>query len=102
MRIDVVSIFPDYLQPLRLSLVGKAIRSGLVDLGVHDLRQWTHDRHRTVDDTPYGGGAGLGMKPGPRGEALGTLGPGGPTPDPLVGGWGRAGGTIRQGLGGRP
>src|SRR3954451_5538948 len=69
-RIDVVSIFPDYLQPLRLSLVGKAIESGLVQLAVHDLRDWTHDRHRTVDDTPYGGGPGMVMKPEPWGEAL--------------------------------
>jgi tRNA (guanine37-N1)-methyltransferase len=70
MRLDVVSIFPDYLSPLSLSLVGKAIASGLVTLGVHDLRNWTHDRHRTVDDTPYGGGAGMVMKPEPWGEAL--------------------------------
>ncbi|MBI4899614.1 MAG: tRNA (guanosine(37)-N1)-methyltransferase TrmD [Actinobacteria bacterium] len=70
MRLDVVSIFPDYLSPLSLSLVGKAIASGLVALGVHDLRDWTHDRHRTVDDTPYGGGAGMVMKPDPWGEAL--------------------------------
>jgi tRNA (guanine37-N1)-methyltransferase len=72
-RIDVVSIFPDYLQPLRLSLVGKAIETGIVTLGVHDLRQWAHDRHRTVDDTPYGGGAGMVMKPEPWGEALDAL-----------------------------
>jgi len=72
-RIDVVSIFPDYLDALRLSLVGKAIRTGLVELEVHDLRQWTHDRHRTVDDTPYGGGAGMVMSPGPWGEALDAL-----------------------------
>ena len=70
MRWDVVSIFPDYLAPARLSLVGKAIESGLVDLAVHDLRDWTHDRHRTVDDTPYGGGAGMVMRPDPWGEAL--------------------------------
>lgn len=70
MRLDVISIFPDYLSPLSLSLVGKAIASGLVELGVHDLRDWTHDRHRTVDDTPYGGGAGMVMKPEPWGEAL--------------------------------
>jgi len=69
-RIDVVSIFPDYLAPLRLSLPGKALESGLLDLRVHDLRDWTHDRHRTVDDTPYGGGAGMVMKPEPWGEAL--------------------------------
>ena len=70
MRIDVVSIFPDYLAPLDLSLVGKAQESGLLDVRVHDLRRWTHDRHHTVDDTPYGGGAGMVMKPGPWGEAL--------------------------------
>lgn len=69
-RLDIISIFPDYFQPLTLSLVGKAIGSGLVELGVHDLRHWTHDRHHTVDDTPYGGGAGMVMKPEPWGEAL--------------------------------
>src|ERR1035437_8798445 len=67
MRLEVITIFPDYLAPLSLSLVGKAIASGLVGLGVHDLRDWTHDRHRTVDDTPYGGGAGMVMKPEPSG-----------------------------------
>lgn len=81
MRIDLVSIFCDYFAPLQLSLVGKAINSGIVTLGVHDLRDWTHDRHRTVDDTPYGGGAGMVMKPEPWGEALDELvPPGGPTP----------------------
>ena len=70
MRIDVVSIFPEYLAPLGLSLAGKAQESGLLDVHVHDLRDWTHDRHRTVDDTPYGGGAGMVMKPEPWGEAL--------------------------------
>ena len=70
MRIDVVSIFPDYLAPLDLSLVGKAQASGLLGVHVHDLRHWTHDRHHTVDDTPYGGGAGMVMKPEPWGEAL--------------------------------
>ncbi|MFW6599447.1 tRNA (guanosine(37)-N1)-methyltransferase TrmD [Propionibacteriaceae bacterium Y2011] len=73
MLIDVVTIFPDYLAPLQLSLVGKAVASGLVGLNVHDLRDWTHDRHRTVDDTPYGGGAGMVMKPEPWGEALDSL-----------------------------
>ena len=77
MRLDVVTIFPDYLAPLRLSLVGKAIETGIVELGVHDLRDWTHDRHRTVDDTPYGGGAGMVMKPEPWGECLDSL-----VPDP--------------------
>lgn len=75
MRIDLISIFPDYFAALRLSLVGKAIESGLVELGLHDLRDWTHDRHRTVDDTPYGGGAGMVMKPEPWGEALDALVP---------------------------
>jgi tRNA (guanine37-N1)-methyltransferase len=73
MRIDVVSIFPGYLAPLELSLPGKARESGLLDLYVHDLRDWTHDRHRTTDDTPYGGGAGMVMKPEPWGEALDEL-----------------------------
>ena len=73
MRIDVFTIFPDYLAPLQLSLIGKAIEDGLLEVHVHDLRQWTHDRHRTVDDTPYGGGAGMVMKPEPWGEALDAL-----------------------------
>ncbi|MFN8194780.1 MAG: tRNA (guanosine(37)-N1)-methyltransferase TrmD [Nocardioidaceae bacterium] len=73
MRIDVVTIFPDYLAPLSLSLAGRARDTGLLDLRVHDLRDWTHDRHRTVDDTPYGGGAGMVMKPEPWGEALDAL-----------------------------
>ncbi len=76
MRIDLVTIFPDYFAPLSLSLVGKAIGAGLVRVGVHDLRSWTHDRHHTVDDTPYGGGAGMVMKPEPWGEALDALVPG--------------------------
>ena len=70
MRIDAISIFPDYLAPLDLSLIGKARREGILDLRVHDLRDFTHDRHRTVDDTPYGGGAGMVMKPQPWSEAL--------------------------------
>lgn len=70
MRIDIVSIFPDYLAPLELSLPGKARAKGLLDVAVHDLRDWTTDRHHTVDDTPYGGGAGMVMKPEPWGAAL--------------------------------
>lgn len=70
MKIDVITTFPDYFAPLQLSLMGKAIESGLIELGVHDLRQWTYDRHHTTDDTPYGGGAGMVMKPEPWGEAL--------------------------------
>ncbi|MBC7278633.1 tRNA (guanosine(37)-N1)-methyltransferase TrmD [Nocardioides sp.] len=73
MRLDYLTIFPEYLAPLRLSLPGKAIESGLLDLQVHDLRAWAHDRHRTVDDTPYGGGAGMVMKPEPFGEAFDEL-----------------------------
>lgn len=73
MRIDVVSIFPEYLAALDLSLIGKARRENLLDLNVHDLRDFTHDRHRTVDDTPYGGGAGMVMKPGPWGSALSRI-----------------------------
>ncbi|MCK8466137.1 tRNA (guanosine(37)-N1)-methyltransferase TrmD [Microbacterium sp. KSW4-16] len=73
MRIDVVSIFPSYFDGLTLSLLGKAQASGLIDLRVRDLRDWTSDRHRTVDDTPYGGGAGMVMKPEPWGLALDEL-----------------------------
>ncbi|MEV4667225.1 tRNA (guanosine(37)-N1)-methyltransferase TrmD [Microbacterium sp. LWO12-1.2] len=70
MRIDVLSIFPSYFDGLTLSLLGKAQSSGILDLHVRDLRDWTSDRHRTVDDTPYGGGAGMVMKPEPWGLAL--------------------------------
>ncbi|WP_153394854.1 tRNA (guanosine(37)-N1)-methyltransferase TrmD [Ornithinicoccus halotolerans] len=73
MRLDVITVFPEYLAPLELSLIGRARREGLVDLRVHDLRDWTHDRHRTVDDTPYGGGPGMVMRPEPWGEALDEL-----------------------------
>jgi len=70
MRIDVISIFPGYLAPLRESLLGKAIADGRVELAVHDLRDWTTDRHRTVDDAPYGGGPGMVMRPDVWGRAL--------------------------------
>jgi tRNA (guanine37-N1)-methyltransferase len=70
MRIDIVTIFPAIFDALDISLLGKARSSKLIDLDVHDLRDYTHDRHRTVDDTPYGGGAGMVMKPEPWGEAL--------------------------------
>lgn len=73
MRIDIVSIFPDYLAPLELSLVGKARERGTVDIRLHDLRAFTHDRHRTVDDEPYGGGPGMVMRPEPWGEALDSI-----------------------------
>jgi tRNA (guanine37-N1)-methyltransferase len=70
MRIDVVSIFPQFLDPLRQSLPGRAIDTGIVELAVHDLRRWTHDVHRSVDDSPYGGGPGMVMKAPVWGEAL--------------------------------
>ncbi|MGV0110521.1 tRNA (guanosine(37)-N1)-methyltransferase TrmD [Arthrobacter sp. CP30] len=70
MRIDVVSIFPEYLAALDLSLIGKARQDGVLDVRVHDLRTFTTDRHRTVDDTPYGGGAGMVMKAEPWAQAL--------------------------------
>jgi tRNA (guanine37-N1)-methyltransferase len=70
LRADVVTIFPDYLDPLRLSLVGRARERGLLDVRVHDLRDWTSDLHRTVDDTPYGGGPGMVMRPEPWGVAI--------------------------------
>jgi tRNA (guanine37-N1)-methyltransferase len=83
--IRVVTIFPEYLAPLRQSLLGKAAERGLVSIGVHDLRQWTDDVHRTVDDSPYGGGPGMVMRPEPWGRALDAVRPPGtrlvvPTP----------------------
>lgn len=82
MQIDVISIFPDYLAPLRLSLVGKAIDKGLITLGVHDLRDQTDDVHKTVDDSPYGGGPGMVMKPEPWWRAIEALE--GPRPGRLI------------------
>jgi tRNA (guanine37-N1)-methyltransferase len=84
-QIDVITIFPEYLAPLRQSLLGKAAERGLVRIGVHDLRQWTDDVHRTVDDSPYGGGPGMVMRPEPWGRALDVVRPPGtrlvvPTP----------------------
>ncbi|MDY0891345.1 tRNA (guanosine(37)-N1)-methyltransferase TrmD [Frigoribacterium sp. CFBP9030] len=70
MRIDIVSIFPEFFGVLDISLLGKARQQKLLDVSVHDLRDFAHDRHRTVDDTPYGGGAGMVMRPEPWGEAL--------------------------------
>ncbi|GAB2756003.1 tRNA (guanosine(37)-N1)-methyltransferase TrmD [Salinifilum aidingensis] len=70
MRIDILTIFPDYLTPLREALLGKAIDAGRMRVDVHDLRGWTHDVHRSVDDSPYGGGPGMVMKPQVWGEAL--------------------------------
>ena len=82
MRVDIVTIFPEYLSPLDLSLIGRARSAGVLDVAVHDLRRWTHDVHRTVDDTPYGGGPGMVMRPEPWGEALDELVP----PDGPAGG----------------
>jgi tRNA (guanine37-N1)-methyltransferase len=77
-RVDVISIFPGYLDgPLHVSLLGKAVERGLLDVHLHDLRSWTSDRHRTVDDTPYGGGAGMVMRPEPWGQALDEIVPDG-------------------------
>ncbi|MFB9908087.1 tRNA (guanosine(37)-N1)-methyltransferase TrmD [Allokutzneria oryzae] len=70
MRVDVITIFPEYLTPLREALLGKAIDKGLLELGVHDLRRWTYDVHKAVDDSPFGGGPGMVMKPQVWGEAL--------------------------------
>ncbi|MUN61873.1 tRNA (guanosine(37)-N1)-methyltransferase TrmD [Kocuria sediminis] len=90
MRIDVVSIFPEYLSALDLSLIGKAREQGLLQLTVTDLREFTADRHRTVDDTPYGGGAGMVMKPEPWALALdaartrGPAGAGAPEQRPVL------------------
>jgi tRNA (guanine37-N1)-methyltransferase len=72
-RLDFVTIFPDYFAPLELSLLGKARERGTVDVRVHDLRNWTDDVHRTVDDSPYGGGPGMIMRPEPWGRALEEL-----------------------------
>ena len=73
MRVDIVTIFPEFFSVLDVSLLGRARSQGTLDIRVHDLRDFTHDRHRTVDDTPAGGGAGMVMKPEPWGEALDAL-----------------------------
>jgi len=70
MKFTAITIFPEYFAPIKLSLIGKAIESKLIDFKTVDLREFTHDNHRTVDDTPYGGGAGMVMKPEPWGEAI--------------------------------
>ncbi|MSO32817.1 MAG: tRNA (guanosine(37)-N1)-methyltransferase TrmD [Candidatus Nanopelagicaceae bacterium] len=73
MKIDLISIFPEYFAPLKLSLIGKAEEEGLLNIEVHDLRDFTSDIHRTVDDTPYGGGAGMVMKAQPWGDATDVI-----------------------------
>lgn len=80
MRLDVVTIFPEYLVPLRTALLGRAAERGLVQLQVHDLRTWTHDVHKAVDDSPYGGGPGMVMKPAVWGAALDEVCAGDPAP----------------------
>lgn len=70
MHLDIITIFPEYFAPLRVSLIGKAVKRGDISVGLHDLRDWAHDPHRTVDDTPFGGGPGMVMRPEPWGEAL--------------------------------
>lgn len=82
MRIDIVTIFPEFFGVLDIGLLGRARQSGLIELGIHDLRDFTHDRHRTIDDTPYGGGAGMVMRPEPWGEAFDAILA--PAVDPLV------------------
>lgn len=84
MRLDIVTIFPEYLEPLNVSLVGKARTRGQLDVRVHDLRDWAHDKHNTVDDTPYGGGPGMVMKPEPWGEALDSIVASGADEPPVV------------------
>lgn len=85
MLVDVVTIFPGYLAPLSVSLLGKAQDRGLLEVRVHDLRTWTTDVHRTVDDSPYGGGPGMVMTPEPWGQALdAVLAAGGPADAPVL------------------
>lgn len=73
MHIDAITIFPEYFQALDISLLGKAREKQIIDFKATDLRDYTHDKHRTVDDSPYGGGAGMLMKPEPWGEAFDDL-----------------------------
>jgi tRNA (guanine37-N1)-methyltransferase len=78
-QIDIITIFPEYFAPLKISLIGKAAQRGDIRFGVHDLRTWTHDPHNSVDDAPFGGGPGMVMRPEPWGEALDGLIPPGET-----------------------
>src|SRR5215469_1173398 len=73
LRIDIITIFPEYFETLGVSLIGKAVQRGDIILNVHDLRSWTHDPHRTVDDAPFGGGPGMVMRPEPWGEAIDAI-----------------------------
>lgn len=92
MRVDIISIFPEYFAPLDVSLMGKARERGILDIHLHQLRDWARDVHKTVDDTPYGGGPGMVMKPEIWGEAI----------DAVIA-WGRADlGGVEEGGGGAP
>ncbi|MEO6087031.1 MAG: tRNA (guanosine(37)-N1)-methyltransferase TrmD [Umezawaea sp.] len=84
MRIDVLTIFPEYLDPIRAALLGKAIDKGLISVDVHDLRDWTHDVHKAVDNSPYGGGPGMVMRPQVWGDALDQVCAGDPAPRLVV------------------
>jgi tRNA (guanine37-N1)-methyltransferase len=83
-RVDIVTIFPEYFGPIELSLIGRARQAGALAVAVHDLRTWTHDVHRTVDDSPSGGGPGMVMRPEPWGEALDALAAADPPPRLVV------------------
>jgi len=73
MKIDIITIFPDFFEPLKLSLIGKAQEKDILDIKIHQLRDFTQDKHKTVDDTPYGGGPGMVMSPVPWGEAIDSI-----------------------------
>jgi tRNA (guanine37-N1)-methyltransferase len=73
MRIDIITIFPDFFEPLKLSLIGKAQEKEILNIKIHQLRDFTQDKHKTVDDTPYGGGPGMVMSPVPWGEAIDSI-----------------------------
>jgi tRNA (guanine37-N1)-methyltransferase len=83
-KIDIITIFPEYFSPLGVSLAGKAAERGIIEVTVHDLRAWAHDAHRSVDDAPFGGGPGMVMSPGPWGEALDAVIGSGPSQARLV------------------
>ena len=109
MRIDIITIFPGYFGPLGMSLIGKAAERGDIEFTVHDLRAWARDVHHTVDDSPYGGGPGMVMKPEPWGEALDAVlppassaGPSAQGGPPAPGGWSPAPGDPSRARGGPP
>ena len=81
-KYDVITIFPEYLKPLQLSLIGKASEAGLIEIKITDLRDFAEGVHKSVDDTPYGGGAGMVMSPEPWGKAIDSVA--GPTNDLII------------------